>query len=206
MDFAVGSLSGNDPSTNDNRRVSAARMVEEFNFQTTLAALQLDENPDRSAMPQSDPGMNLFTLGYGQTSGQSVLASDSDTITTSSPSPMIPSPDGETSLADFNNNPGNLRFARQLGAVPGAGGFAHFDSPEAGYEALVRQVKLDAGRGYTLGQYITKYAPPSENDTNLYISQASRALSVSEDTPLANLDPAKVAAFQALKESGTRLE
>ena len=96
----------------------------------------------------------------------------------------------------------NLRFAHQTGAIPGAGGFAQFGTPEAGYQALVNQVSLDASRGETLGQYITKYAPPSENDTARYIAQASQALEVDENTPLASLNPDRVAAFQAYKESG----
>ena len=70
-------------------------------------------------------------------------------------------------LAALNNNPGNLRFAHQTGALQGVGGFARFETPEAGYRAMADQVRLDAGRGYTLEQYITKYAPPSENDTAL---------------------------------------
>jgi hypothetical protein len=106
-------------------------------------------------------------------------------------------------LAAQNNNPGNLRFARQSGAMPGAGGFAQFNTPEAGYQALVGQVQLDASRGATLGQYITKYAPPSENDTALYIQQASHSLGVDANTPLAGIDPDEVAQFQARKESGT---
>jgi len=96
-----------------------------------------------------------------------------------------------------------LRFANQTGAIPGAGGFARFNSPEDGFQALLHQVKLDAGRGYTLAEYISKYAPPSENDTPLYIQQASQALGLSANAPLANADPTKVAIFQARKESGT---
>jgi len=123
-----------------------------------------------------------------------LLADETDSPSTVS----IPS----NNLAALNNNPGNLRFAHQTGAIPGAGGFAQFGTPEAGYQALVNQVSLDASRGETLGQYITKYAPPSENDTARYIAQASQALEVDADTPLASLNPDRVAAFQAYKESG----
>ena len=35
-----------------------------------------------------------------------------------------------------NNNPGNLRFVGQAGATPGEGGFAKFETPQAGLDAL----------------------------------------------------------------------
>jgi hypothetical protein len=110
---------------------------------------------------------------------------------------------GQPQLAFQNNNPGNLMYAGQPGAVQGAGGFAKFGTPEAGYQALVAQVQLDAGRGLTLGQYITKYAPPSSNNTAQYIQQATQALGVSANTPLASINANQVATFQAMKESGT---
>ena len=55
-----------------------------------------------------------------------------------------------SSLAQKNNNPGNLRFAGQEGASEGAGGFARFETPEAGYKALQRQIELDKVRGMTV--------------------------------------------------------
>ena len=74
-----------------------------------------------------------------------------------------------------NNNPGNLRFANQPGATRGELGFARFNSPEAGIEALRRQVYLDTqGRGLTLSQFINKYAPPNENNTSRYVSYVSQ--------------------------------
>jgi len=72
-------------------------------------------------------------------------------------------------LAYVNNNPGNLRFAGQDGAVNGEKGFAKFPTPEAGVRALQNQIKLDASRNLTLAQFINKYAPPTENNTSKYI-------------------------------------
>jgi len=112
---------------------------------------------------------------------------------------------GQPQLAFQNNNPGNLMFVGQPGAVQGAAGFAKFATPEAGYQALVAQVQLDAGRGLTLGQYIAKYAPPSSNNTAQYIQQASQALGVSPNVPLSSINPNQVATFQAMKESGTKI-
>lgn len=73
-------------------------------------------------------------------------------------------------LSVKNNNPGNLRMAGQPGAKEGIEGFASFSTPGQGLNALTRQIVLDTQtRGLTLGEFITKYAPPSENDTLGYI-------------------------------------
>jgi hypothetical protein len=73
-------------------------------------------------------------------------------------------------LSIRNNNPGNLRFVGQEGATQGEGGFARFDSPEAGMNAMRRQLELDTQeRGLTLTAFLNKYAPPSENKTANYI-------------------------------------
>ena len=73
-------------------------------------------------------------------------------------------------LSIRNNNPGNLRFVGQEGATQGEGGFARFDSPEAGMAAMRRQLELDTQeRGMTLSAFLNKYAPPSENKTTNYI-------------------------------------
>ena len=108
-------------------------------------------------------------------------------------------------LAQVNNNPGNLRFAGQAGAIQGQGGFAKFSTPEAGYNALLNQIKLDADRGHTLASFVTKYAPPSENDTALYIKQIAQALSANPNTRLGELDIQKLGKAMALKESSTRI-
>lgn len=111
------------------------------------------------------------------------------------------SPDAR--LATVNNNPGNLKFVGQTGATSGEGGFAKFETPEAGYRALQAQIGLDAGRGLTLAAYVAKAAPQTENDTPGYTQAAVKALGVSADTPLKDIPPDKVAAFVAKQESGT---
>ena len=108
-------------------------------------------------------------------------------------------------LAAKNNNPGNLKFAGQKGAVEGEGGFAKFESPQAGYDALKRQIELDKSRNLTLEQFINKFAPPSENDTSLYIKQATDNLNVPRDTVLNNISTESLAKFMAMKESSTKI-
>lgn len=110
-----------------------------------------------------------------------------------------------SNLAYVNNNPGNLRFAGQTGASQGQGGFAKFDSPEAGVKALNNQVALDASRGHTLASFINKYAPPTENNTSQYLSQAIANLGVTKDTPLSKIPTDKLVKFIALKESSTKI-
>ena len=99
------------------------------------------------------------------------------------------------SVAFQNNNPGNLVYAGQPGAAPGAGGFANFSSYAAGYQALVDQITLDATRGTdasgnpttTISQLITSWAPPAENNTADYIAGVSSATGFDPDVPLSSL-------------------
>ncbi len=106
-------------------------------------------------------------------------------------------------LGARNNNPGNLMFAGQPGATQGEGGFARFPTPEAGQQALLAQIQLDSSRGMTFGQYIEKYAPKKAgNDTAAYIRNGVAALGIDPNTPLAQVDPQKLAAFQVKQEGG----
>lgn len=112
----------------------------------------------------------------------------------------------KTSALSFaNNNPGNLKFAGQDGAVKGKGGFARFNSPEDGVNALMNQIRIDAERGHTLATFINKFAPPTENDTKLYVQQAMKYLGVTKDTPISQIPVDKLTKFIALKESSTKV-
>ena len=92
------------------------------------------------------------------------------------------------SLAWQNNNPGNLVYAGQPGAVRGAGGFAQFESYQDGLNALYTQIQLYAGRGMTINQMMNVYAPASAgNNPTAYASTVAGALGVSPDTSLADL-------------------
>lgn len=88
------------------------------------------------------------------------------------------------SLAYRNNNPGNLVFANQPGATQN-GAFASFSSYDQGYQALQRQIQLDANRGLTIQQFINKYAPASDgNDPTSYAAQIAAAEGLSVNDPL----------------------
>lgn len=122
------------------------------------------------------------------------------------------SPIPETSrIAREHNNPGNLKFADQAGATKGeaagdGGHWAKFGTYEEGLAALKAQIEKDAGRGQTVEQFITKYAPPGSNDTAQYIEQAVKALGVQAKDLLSSVDIDKVLAFVAKKESGTEVK
>jgi len=90
-----------------------------------------------------------------------------------------------------NNNPGNLEagdFATSKGAVGDDGRFAVFRTYEEGREAM--RSLLFEGKNYrtkTISEAISRYAPPKENDTALYIKRVTDALGVSDSTKLSDL-------------------
>lgn len=96
------------------------------------------------------------------------------------------------SRAERNNNPGNLEFRGQTGAVPedGSGRFAKFGSASEGVSALVKQLQRYGSRGIdSLDKIISKYAPPNENDTQAYIDVLSQKLGVAPGEKLDLNDP-----------------
>lgn len=117
-----------------------------------------------------------------------------------------------------NNNPGNLNFAGQRGATRenGKGRFAAFNTPEEGLHAMSRQLDLHfngtsaaskkAGRPLqSIADIVSAWAPPSENDTKLYIAQVAKELGVSPTAKLNLKDPTtKMALMQSIvkKENG----
>jgi hypothetical protein len=103
-------------------------------------------------------------------------------------------------LAQRNNNPGNLRAgAGQTGTDPN--GFAVFPDVSTGWAALYHQISLDSGRGLDLSQFISKYAPPSENNTGNYLNYLTGQLGVSPTTQLADLGPPGVNPPMAPRQS-----
>lgn len=79
------------------------------------------------------------------------------------------------SRAQRNNNPLNLRYARQYGAR-NAEGFAAFPSVKGGIQTGAHQLQLyyKRDRLNTIEQIISKFAPPNENDTESYIRFVSK--------------------------------
>lgn len=94
-----------------------------------------------------------------------------------------------------NRNPGNIRRSgsRFRGeVVPGRdASFKEFETMALGYRAMF--VLLDGYRRRhalsTIRQFITRYAPPSENFTDGYIRFVARTAGIDADTPLDTRSP-----------------
>jgi len=92
-----------------------------------------------------------------------------------------------------NNNPGNIEFgdfARRYGAIGTDGRFAIFPTYETGRRA--KEALLFETSSYsnlTIAQAITRYAPPTENNTTAYINTVANSIGVDPNTPLQNLTP-----------------
>lgn len=95
-------------------------------------------------------------------------------------------------LSVRNNNPWNLRYVGQPGAVPGYGGFAQFASKDAGVLAANRQLMLyvtgkskNVGHPINTVQDIVSVASPVwENHTPDMIQKISAELGVNPNQPL----------------------
>lgn len=83
-----------------------------------------------------------------------------------------------------NNNPGNLVYVGQSGAVAGSGGFAKFPTYDAGYAALENQINLYASRGMTVQDMMNVYCPASSPGCNptAYANTVAGALGVPTTT------------------------
>ena len=97
-------------------------------------------------------------------------------------------------FVDPRNNPGNLRFYKNLNQ-PGyvldkaigvdKNGFAVFATPEDGLDAMRRQIAIDARKGLTGRQFIAKYAPAADrNDPEVYTKNVFGELGLDPDQPL----------------------
>lgn len=120
--------------------------------------------------------------------------------------PQLVQPNGRPQPAYRNNNPGNLNNAGQPGTQPAEGRFANFISRDAGFEAINRQVRLDKVRQLTVEEFVYKYAPPSENDPELYIQQLTSRLQAQRNHPIMMYSTEELARFIAHKESKTTVK
>lgn len=99
------------------------------------------------------------------------------------------------SLSYRNNNPGNLRFAGQSGAVKTAGNFAKFSTYQQGWDALIRQLRAACeGRSkvyrpdMTLFEFCTVWAPAYDgNDPRRYANNVATRIGVRVDIMIRQL-------------------
>ena len=95
-------------------------------------------------------------------------------------------------LAQRNNNPGNLRSGP--GQTGTSGGFAVFPDAASGWSALDHQVDLNIGRGLTLQQFFAGgngypgYAPSADsNNPTAYANFVASQAGISASVPLNTL-------------------
>jgi len=87
-----------------------------------------------------------------------------------------------------NNNPGNVRWAKQPEASgKDDAGYAIFPTPEAGWRKLHGIIKFAANKGYNITEFINEYAPPVENDTRNYVGFVCNHMNCGPFTPLIDL-------------------
>lgn len=98
-----------------------------------------------------------------------------------------------------NNNPGNLEGDTQFQGQTGTdkGGYATFATPEDGLRAMALNLKnqQDLHGLQTVQDIITKWAPPSENNTAAYVQDVSQKLGVDPNQKLNLHDPAVLKTF-----------
>ena len=88
-----------------------------------------------------------------------------------------------------NNNPGNIRHGSRwqgMASQQTDAAFVQFTTPEYGIRALAK-VLLTYQTKYglnTIRGIITRWAPPTENNTAAYIDSVSRYVGASPDAPL----------------------
>ncbi len=96
----------------------------------------------------------------------------------------------EGTTPQVRNNPGDLRFAKQVNAsAPGWNGqgappIATFTSPETGITGIFRDVWAKIAQGLTVKQIIEVWAPPNENDTSAYLQNVLAWTGLQADVPM----------------------
>jgi hypothetical protein len=103
------------------------------------------------------------------------------------------------SIPQVRRNPGDLRFAGQLGASrPNGGGkppfgqaepIAVFSSNARGITALFRQIWVQVAEGQTVRQIVAQWAPPIENNTSSYLQDVLNWTGLPSDIPVLELLP-----------------
>ena len=79
-----------------------------------------------------------------------------------------------------DHNPGDLKHAPHIYAFDGEIGIELDD--DSGWADLERQLQLYASRGMTVRNMVQIYAPPSKNDTQMYLITLCDALAIAPDS------------------------
>ena len=86
-------------------------------------------------------------------------------------------------LPTRSHNPGDLRHSpHSFHTADAPDAIGQIDTPQDGWQDLVRQLNLYAARGMTIAEAIYEFAPPSENNSAAYLSYVANGLGVSATT------------------------
>lgn len=94
-----------------------------------------------------------------------------------------------------NNNPGNIRmsdFSRRAGAIGEAGGFAVFPDEATGQRAVKQLLRGNSYQNLTIANAVSRYAPPSENNTVAYQRSLERLTGLSINRRISDLSDAEL--------------
>lgn len=94
-----------------------------------------------------------------------------------------------------NNNPGNIRmteFSRRAGAIGEAGGFAVFPDEQTGMQAIKKLLRGKSYNNLTIANAVSRYAPPSENNTVAYQRSIERLTGLSINRRISELSDSEL--------------
>lgn len=161
--------------------------------QTPNAVIKPDNAPKTNA-DKSESNPPARGASFGAARPQHAKSMSKDVIYTN--------PDGTQhrrtggSRAWRNNNPGNIRyseFSRRAGAIGSAGGFAVFPDEETGMAAIDALLRSDSYNKLTVAGAISRYAPPTENNTAAYHRQIEKMTGLSINKRMSDLTDAEMA-------------
>ena len=96
-----------------------------------------------------------------------------------------------STLADKNNNPGNIRISDDnwQGSNGSNAGFVNFNHPEYGVRAFAKNLYTSQEKhgNNSVASIISRWAPPSENETDVYINKVAKDLGVNSYADLGSL-------------------
>lgn len=99
-----------------------------------------------------------------------------------------------------NHNPGNIRHSRTLwrgeAEFQTDREFVTFTAPEWGLRAIAKILLTYQRAGFdTVRKIVTRWAPPSENDTTAYVVSVAQAVGVNPDARLDLTNPGLMASI-----------
>lgn len=180
-------------------------LYEDIDIYDSGADIPLHELP-YSAAPISGSGSpaEISTTSVGM-SGISPIYADAQSISAyeMGKDVIYTQPDGAKvkytggSRAWRNSNPGNIRysdFAKRVGAIGQAGGFAVFPDEQTGMYAIEALLRTQNYNKLTIAGAISRYAPPNENNTAGYQRHIQKLTGLSINKRMSDLNAAELRA------------